>query len=176
MLKNCVEWVIFDQAALGLGLVTVPLYLDDRPDSAAYILNHSGAKLLLVEGKFQHKKLAEITGSAHSAAAYRQSDRRRKMALVNWSTRFVVVADWLAAASDTPVPERHPSADLLVSIVYTSGTTGTAQGRDADARKHAVERLVRIAVRGFRVRMRCSCPSCRCRTRWSAPAATTCRC
>lgn len=38
MLKNCVEWVIFDQAALGLGLVTVPLYLDDRPESAAYIL------------------------------------------------------------------------------------------------------------------------------------------
>ncbi|MCL5060707.1 MAG: AMP-binding protein, partial [Candidatus Thermoplasmatota archaeon] len=35
MLKNSVEWVIFDQAALALGLVTVPLYLDDRPDSAA---------------------------------------------------------------------------------------------------------------------------------------------
>ena len=64
MLRNCVEWVVFDQAALALGLVTVPLYLDDRPENAAYILNHSGAKLLLVEGKFQHKKLAEITTSA----------------------------------------------------------------------------------------------------------------
>ena len=55
MLKNSVEWVIFDQAALGLGLVTVPLYLDDRPDNAAYILDHADARLLLVEGKFQHK-------------------------------------------------------------------------------------------------------------------------
>ncbi len=48
MLKNCVEWVIFDQAALSLGLVTVPLYLDDRPDNAAYILDHADARLLLV--------------------------------------------------------------------------------------------------------------------------------
>src|SRR6185369_13555718 len=33
MLKNCLEWVLFDQAALGLGLVTVPLYVNDRPDN-----------------------------------------------------------------------------------------------------------------------------------------------
>jgi long-chain acyl-CoA synthetase len=127
MLKNCVEWVIFDQAALGLGLVTVPLYLDDRPDNAAYILNHSGAKLLLVEGKFQHKKLAEITGSANTLQ-HIVSLIPPENALVNWSTRFVVLADWLAAAVDTPVPVRHPSADLLVSIVYTSGTTGRPKG------------------------------------------------
>src|SRR4030065_423584 len=60
MLKNCVEWVIFDQAALALGLVTVPLYLDDRPESAAYILDHADAKLPLVECRFQHRNLAEI--------------------------------------------------------------------------------------------------------------------
>ena len=28
MLRNCPEWVMFDQAALGLGLVTVPLYIN----------------------------------------------------------------------------------------------------------------------------------------------------
>jgi long-chain acyl-CoA synthetase len=127
MLRNCVEWVIFDQAALSLGLVTVPLYLDDRPENAAYILNHSGAKLLLVEGKVQHKKLAEITGSAqtlqHIVSLTPPDDD-----LANWSTRFVVLADWLAAAADTPIPERHPSADLLVSIVYPSGTTGRPKG------------------------------------------------
>ncbi|MBI3433392.1 MAG: long-chain fatty acid--CoA ligase [Hydrogenophilales bacterium] len=127
MLKNSVEWVIFDQAALALGLVTVPLYLDDRPESAAYILNHSGARLLLVEGKFQHKKLAEIAGSAntlqHIVSLTAPDD-----GLVNWSTRFVVAADWLAAATGTLVPERHLTADLLASIVYTSGTTGRPKG------------------------------------------------
>ncbi len=127
MLRNSVEWVIFDQAALALGLVTVPLYLDDRPESAAYILNHSGARLLLVEGRFQHKKLAEIAGSAntlqHIVSLAAPDD-----GLVNWSTRFVVAADWLAAAAGTPVPERHLTADLLASIVYTSGTTGRPKG------------------------------------------------
>jgi len=127
MLKNSVEWVVFDQAALALGLVTVPLYLDDRPESAAYILNHSGAKLLLVEGKFQHKKLAEIAGSA-TTLQHIVSLTAPENGLVNWSTRFVVAADWLAAAAGTPLPERHLSADLLASIVYTSGTTGRPKG------------------------------------------------
>ncbi|MDP1644173.1 MAG: long-chain fatty acid--CoA ligase [Thiobacillus sp.] len=127
MLKNSVEWVIFDQAALSLGLVTVPLYLDDRPDSAAYMLDHADAKLLLVEGKSQHKKLAEIAGLVPSLQRI-VSLVAPENGLAGWSPRFVVAADWLAAAADTPVPERHLSADLLASIVYTSGTTGRPKG------------------------------------------------
>ncbi len=127
MLKNSVEWVIFDQAALGLGLVTVPLYLDDRPDNAAYILDHAEAKLLLVEGKFQLKKLAEIAGTAHTLQRI-VSLVAPENGLADWSARFAVAADWLAAASGTPVPERRLSPDLLASIVYTSGTTGRPKG------------------------------------------------
>jgi long-chain acyl-CoA synthetase len=127
MLRNCVEWVIFDQAALALGLVTVPLYLDDRPDSAAYILNHSGAKLLLVEGRVQHKKLAEIAASTESLR-HIVSLAAPENGLANWSPRFVVASDWLAAAAGTPLPERRLAADLLASIVYTSGTTGRPKG------------------------------------------------
>ncbi len=127
MLKNCVEWVAFDQAALALGLVTVPLYLDDRPDSAAYILDHADAKLLLVGGRFQHRNLAEIAGSAHSLQRI-VSLTAPENGLADWSTRFVVAADWLAAAAGTPIPERDLSADLLASIVYTSGTTGRPKG------------------------------------------------
>ncbi|MDA8127240.1 MAG: long-chain fatty acid--CoA ligase [Betaproteobacteria bacterium] len=127
MLKNGVEWVIFDQAALALGLVTVPLYLDDRPESAAYILNHSGAKLLLVEGRFQHRNLAEIAGSVKTLQRI-VSLTAPDEGLANWSTRFALAADWLAAAAGTPVPERHLTPDLLVSIVYTSGTTGRPKG------------------------------------------------
>ncbi|MCA1926222.1 MAG: long-chain fatty acid--CoA ligase [Thiobacillus sp.] len=127
MLRNCVEWVIFDQAALSLGLVTVPLYLDDRPDNAAYILDHADARLLLVEGKFQHKKLAEIAGSAQQLQRIVSLEAPENQ-LADWNPRFVVAADWLAAAADTPVPERHLAADLLASIVYTSGTTGRPKG------------------------------------------------
>ncbi len=127
MLKNSVEWVIFDQAALGLGLVTVPLYLDDRPDNAAYILDHADAKLLLVEGKFQHRKLAEIAGTAHSLRRI-VSLVAPESGLADWSARFAVAAERLAAAEGTTIPERHLSADLLASLVYTSGTTGRPKG------------------------------------------------
>ena len=46
MLKNCHEWVAFDQAALGLGLVTVPLFFNDNADNASYILQESYSILL----------------------------------------------------------------------------------------------------------------------------------
>src|SRR5512135_1743329 len=49
MLKNSPQWVIFDQAALGLGLVTVPVYVADRPENVAHTLADSGAKLLLID-------------------------------------------------------------------------------------------------------------------------------
>ncbi len=127
MLKNCVEWVIFDQAALGLGLVTVPLYLDDRPENAAYVLDHSDARLLVVEGRFQLKKLAEIAGSVKNLQRI-VSLVAPENGLAEWSSRFVVAADWLDAAAGTPLPQRHLSADLLVSLVYTSGTTGRPKG------------------------------------------------
>jgi len=127
MLKNCVEWVIFDQAALGLGLVTVPLYLDDRPDSAAYILDHADARLLLVEGKFQHRKLAEIVASAPKLQRI-VSLAEPANDLADLNTRFVVAADWLQAAAATPIPPLETGSGMLASIVYTSGTTGRPKG------------------------------------------------
>ena len=127
MLKNCVEWVIFDQAALALGLVTVPLYLDDRDESAAYILANADARLLLVEGRFQLKKLAEIAASSPSLqriVCLVAAESR----LTDWSPRFVVAAEWLENAVGAAVPERSLAPDLLASIVYTSGTTGRPKG------------------------------------------------
>ncbi|MDH4134604.1 MAG: AMP-binding protein, partial [Gammaproteobacteria bacterium] len=47
--RNRVEWMLFDQAALGLGLVVVPLFYNDRPDNMAYCLTDAGAKLLFIE-------------------------------------------------------------------------------------------------------------------------------
>jgi len=62
MLRNGKEWVWFDLAALALGLVTVPVYVDDRPDNIAYCLNDSGARLLVVEGEEHLRRLAEVRG------------------------------------------------------------------------------------------------------------------
>lgn len=126
MLRNCAEWVIFDQAALGLGLVTVPLYLDDRPENAAYILDHAGARLLLVEGRVQHRKLAEIVAASKSLERIVSLEPLDDLSA--WSGKILLAQDWLRAAEDAPIPERNITQDMLASIVYTSGTTGRPKG------------------------------------------------
>ncbi|HVY04798.1 MAG TPA: long-chain fatty acid--CoA ligase [Burkholderiales bacterium] len=124
MLRNSVNWIVFDQAAMGLGLVTVPLYTSDRPDNIAYILKDSGAKLLVFENPDQwemfHEVQAELAGV-------------RRVVGVNPATKPVAdarvkaLADWLPAAAG---PVKHVSVDgtKLASIIYTSGTTGKPKG------------------------------------------------
>ena len=48
MLRNSREWVVFDQAATGLGLITVPLYVDDRPENVAY-MTYDNQRLMIQE-------------------------------------------------------------------------------------------------------------------------------
>ncbi len=62
MLRNCPQWVMFEQAAMSLGLVVVPLYVVDRPDNIAYIVNDAQAKVLLFETDEQWQALCPVTG------------------------------------------------------------------------------------------------------------------
>ena len=60
MLKNSRHWVWFDQGTAAAGLVSVPLYVDDRPDNLAYCLNDAGVKVLVVEGSEALKRLDAV--------------------------------------------------------------------------------------------------------------------
>jgi long-chain acyl-CoA synthetase len=121
-LHNRVEWVLFDQAALGLGLVDVPLYFDDRPDNMAFCLNDAGVRLLLLEDGAQW---AALKASVKTVT--------RVVCLANASAvgdeRVVNLREWLPAEIDEAGPRRGPAkADDLATIVYTSGTTGRPKG------------------------------------------------
>ena len=48
-MRNRVEWVLYDQACMACGLVVTPLYAEDRADNIAYVMEQTGARLLLVE-------------------------------------------------------------------------------------------------------------------------------
>jgi long-chain acyl-CoA synthetase len=60
MLRNCPQWIFFEQAALAMGLVVVPLYTDDRAENVSYVLQDAGVKLLLVEDGTTLQKLEPI--------------------------------------------------------------------------------------------------------------------
>jgi long-chain acyl-CoA synthetase len=123
MLRNCPHWWMFDQAAMSLGLIVVPLYTVDRPDNIAYIINDADVKMLLFENGEQWQALCTV--------------REQLVGVV----RFVSVGDHSDAAEPRlkPMSEFLPSTATLqpappcqmselASIIYTSGTTGRPKG------------------------------------------------
>ncbi|MGH8622401.1 MAG: AMP-binding protein, partial [Burkholderiales bacterium] len=123
MLRNCPEWVTYDQAALGLGLVVVPLYTQDRPENVAYIIHDSGCKVLLIEGAEQWQGLAEVKGQLTSLTRI-----LTVLPVPNaGEPRLRSVGEWLP---DQGGATRHVPRDphALATIVYTSGTTGRPKG------------------------------------------------
>ena len=123
MQRNSPEWVMFDQAAYGEGLVVVPLYTVDRPDNVAYILADCGAKLVLFDTQEQWEQFRALNLDLPGV---------ERILVLNPSgtphadTRARTVAEWLPEACSN----RHVSDDgaKLASIIYTSGTTGRPKG------------------------------------------------
>lgn len=124
MLKNCLEWVLFDLAALGLGLVTVPLYARDRADNIALILVESGARLLLIEGVPQWERIREVREQLDSLV---RIVSLKPACQEECDPRLIELADWLPGEAEGYDPGEWRT-DSLATIAYTSGTTGDPKG------------------------------------------------
>ena len=123
MLKNSPEWVVYDQAALGLGLVTVPLYTQDRAENVAYIVGNAGCKVLLIEGVEQWRALSEVKHQLGGVNRILTVDSVPNPG----EPRLRWIGEWLPAqGGETRHVPRDPHA--LATIVYTSGTTGRPKG------------------------------------------------
>ncbi|MCB1775045.1 MAG: long-chain fatty acid--CoA ligase [Gammaproteobacteria bacterium] len=128
-LRNCPEWVMFDQAAMSLGLVTVPLYTDDRPDNIAYILAEADVNVLLVQDASRWRRLAEVVGNEgplKRVLLLEDGDAARALAAED--DRIRLVPDWLPKTAGELQARTDGDPHALASIVYTSGTTGRPKG------------------------------------------------
>jgi long-chain acyl-CoA synthetase len=128
MLRNSPEWVIFDQAALGLGLVVVPLYTQDRPDNVAYIVNDSGCKVLLFGTNEQWAAFNDVRDQLGGLVRILIVDPVvQPIAGAADDARVQSIEQWLPDQG-TATQHLERSGDELATIVYTSGTTGKPKG------------------------------------------------
>ncbi len=125
-LKNSIEWIAFEQAALGLGLVVVPLYVDDRADNVAYIIHDAGVKVLLINDDKQWQELSvHIDEDSSLKRVVLLNNSNDDLNQQNEILRFV--DNWLPKEV-THLQERGGDPQKLATIVYTSGTTGRPKG------------------------------------------------
>lgn len=117
--RNRIEWVLFDQAALGLGLVVVPLYYNDRPENMAWCLADSGTRLLLLEDGSLWPQLRDQVPGLQRVVCLNTTP--------SGNARAVSAQTWLPAQAELPDAGPASAADLA-TIVYTSGTTGRPKG------------------------------------------------
>jgi len=123
MLRNCPQWMMFDQAAMSLGLIVVPLYIVDRPDNLAFIINHADVKVVLFETAEQWQSLTSVIEQLGCV--------RRFVSLDNipgsHDARLQSMQEFLPEAAQL---QPAPSCEMgeLASIIYTSGTTGKPKG------------------------------------------------
>ena len=124
MLPNGPDWVCLDFAAQSLGLIIVPLYVNDRPENVAYILENTGAKVFVLPGKNYWEQLRQTIRKIDCLTRIITSDECRT---IEDDPRITCLSDWLPE-TPAPDPQLNISPDDIATIVYTSGTTGLPKG------------------------------------------------
>jgi long-chain acyl-CoA synthetase len=117
--RNGVAWAAVDHAALGLGLVVVPLYVDDNPDNIAWCVAHAEAKLLIVDGSRMAAALAGLaaTHSLPPVVALKPDEGEPGLA----AERFL-------PGAGSPFEMRQVDPAATATICFTSGTSGRPKG------------------------------------------------
>ena len=120
---NCVDWVACDFAALFAGCVVVPIYPTQALDHTAYIVEHSGARLIFVDGPQTLARLRESEAPLPRVVVFNSNGED---GLAAFEARGAEVRSKRPELPATYEAALHP--DDLAVLIYTSGTTGAPKG------------------------------------------------
>ncbi|MDD2897271.1 MAG: long-chain fatty acid--CoA ligase [Desulfuromonadaceae bacterium] len=130
--ENRAGWVIADMGILITGAVTVPIYPTNTPEQIEYMINHSGAKIVFVSGKFQYTKLLKIRESIPHVELVVSFERFLGEPSLPVTT-FYQLSEIDSPITDDEKKELEAGIDRiepgdLLTLIYTSGTTGVPKG------------------------------------------------
>ncbi|MDO8432858.1 MAG: long-chain fatty acid--CoA ligase [Candidatus Binatus sp.] len=124
--ENCPEWIIVDQAVLGLGAVVVPLYTTGGLEETAHVINDSGAKIIAANGPDLIRKILGLQSSLPNISAIIAMHPGAESVVATNGAPIVMTLESISAGDSAGIVEG--SRDDLATIIYTSGTTGMSKG------------------------------------------------
>ncbi len=130
--ENRLGWAISDFGIQCAGGITVPIYATNTGKQAAYVINHSEAKVVFVSTKGQYEKLMAVKDKiphVEHIISYERFMGHRS---------FPVHTQYQLSEIETPLSQEEKETierqidrirpEDIITIIYTSGTTGVPKG------------------------------------------------
>ncbi|MBV8062413.1 MAG: AMP-binding protein, partial [Nevskia sp.] len=125
--QNCVEWIIAALGAQSIGAALVPVNTRMKGSEVAYVLERSGARLLFSAGRFLDQYYPALL------APHRPKGLEHIVVLRDAGNGDAGWQNFLARGTEVPADEVDKraaavTADSLMDVIFTSGTTGLPKG------------------------------------------------